>query len=101
MADYLYNIKGKTIKDVMRVYEAVGLQDFAFDEAIMASIFIDGYQGMYLFANQEVEKLQRENRLSNKALLKQLLYMGKIPMSKFKEFKQLLRGDLNYNILRL
>lgn len=83
MADYLYNIKGKTIKDVMEVYENVGLGNFAFDEAVMASIFIDGYQGMYLFANQEIDKLQRQNNLSDRDVLSLLLYIGKVPISKF------------------
>lgn len=87
MADYLYNIKGKTIKDVMQVYEAVGLEDFAFDEAIMASIFIDGYQGMYLFANMKIEKLKKNSHLNDKDLLTFLLFMGKIPVDKFIEFK--------------
>lgn len=85
MADYLYNIKGKTIKDVMEIYENVGLENFAFDEAIMASIFIDGYQGVYLFANQEIEKLQKQNNLNDKDLLTLLLYLGKIPISSFKK----------------
>lgn len=89
MADYLYNFRGKTIKDVMQVYKSVGLEDFAFDEAIMAAIFIDGYQGMYLFANQKIEKLQRKSNLSNKGLLTRLLYMGKVPINKFQEFQQL------------
>lgn len=88
MADYLYNIAGKTIKEVMQVYEAVGLEDFAFDEAIMASIFVDGYQGVYIFANQEIEKIQKENKLSDKELLIFLLYMGKIPVKNFNRFKQ-------------
>ena len=88
MADYLYNIKGETIKDVMRIYEAVGLKNFAFDEAVMASIFVDGYQGMYLFANQKIENLQKEFNLSNQDLLILLLYMGKIPIDKFREFRQ-------------
>lgn len=88
MADYLYNISGKTIKEVMQVYEAVGLEDFAFDEAIMASIFVDGYQGMYIFANQEIEKIQHKNKLTNEKLLTLLLYMGKIPLKDFNLFKQ-------------
>lgn len=88
MADYLYNIKGKTIHEVMKVYEGVGLNGFAFDEAIMASIFIDGYQGMYLFANQKIEDLQKKLALSDKDLLNILLYMGKIPIDKLGEFKK-------------
>lgn len=88
MADYLYNIQGKNIVDVMRVYEKVGLQNFAFDEAIMSSIFLDGYQGMYLFANQKIEELQKKLALSNKDLLTLLLYMGKIPVDKLEQFKK-------------
>lgn len=86
MADYLYHIQGRTIKEVMKIYETVGLGDFAFDEAVMASIFIDGYQGMYLFANQELERLQEENNLSDQHFLTLLLYMGKVPIKRFKDF---------------
>jgi len=78
MADYLYNIKGKTIADVMKIYETVGLSDFAFDEAIMAAIFVDGYQGMYLFANEEIEKLAK-GKPFGKEFLTKLLLIGKIP----------------------
>lgn len=88
MADYLYNISGKTIKEVMKIYQAVGLDDFAFDEAVMASIFVDGYQGMYIFANQEIEAIQKKERLTDKELLTLLLYMGKIPIKNFSRFKQ-------------
>lgn len=86
MADYIYNIKKKTIADVMKVYEAVGLSNFAFDEAIMASIFVDGYQGMYLFANEEIEKLGNTKSFQ---FLSKLLFMGKIPIKKFFEFSKI------------
>lgn len=88
MADYLYHIKGSSIQRVMKIYEAVGLADFAFDEAIMASIFVDGYQGMYLFANQEIERLQQEASVSDNELLTLLLYMGKIPIHRFEQFRK-------------
>lgn len=93
MADYLYHIKGSSIQEVMKVYEAVGLFDFAFDEAIMASIFVDGYQGMYLFANQEIKRLQYESSLNDNEMLTLLLYMGKIPIDNFGEFRNKFRLD--------
>lgn len=86
MADYLYNIKKKTIADVMKVYEAVGLSSFAFEEALMASIFIDGYQGMYLFANEEIEKIGDINDIQ---FITKLLFMGKIPIQNFSKFSNL------------
>ncbi len=93
MADYLYHIKGLTIQSVMQIYKKAGLTDFAFDEAIMASIFVDGYQGMYLFANRQIERLQRENSLTDNEMLIFLLYMGKIPIDRFSEFRHLFRVD--------
>ena len=88
MADYLYHIKGKTIFDVMKIYQSVGLGDFAFDEAIMTSIFIDGYQGMYLFANEEIERLKDRVKITNNEFLTLLLFLGKIPVNKFSKFSK-------------
>lgn len=102
MADYLYHIKGRTIQEVMSVYEQVGLGPFAFDEAIMAPIFVDGYQGMYLFANRAIEEKREKLKLKEKDFLTLLLLMGKIPLSKFDEFaERVIKGKCltNTNVL--
>lgn len=73
----------------MEVYESVGLTAFAFDEAIMASIFIDGYQGMYLFANEKIERICKKVNRSNKDFLTSLLFSGKIPIDRYPLFLKL------------
>lgn len=86
MGDYLYHFKKATIQDVARIFDSLGLGDFSFDEAIMASIFIEGYQGMYYFANNKIDDIEEESHLSENEFLTKLLLLGKIPVEKFHDF---------------
>lgn len=91
MGDYMYHIKGATVQDVADMFKKVGLEEYAFDEAVMASIFISGMQGMYYFANKEFEKIEKELNLPDEEFISRMLFTGKIPFPEQREALEKIR----------
>ncbi len=86
MGDLTYNLHEKTINDVIDVFNRAGMNSLAFEEALMASLFIDGFQSQYYFADKEMDLLRKDLKLDEVGFLSLLLVSGKVPISNLHNF---------------
>ncbi len=96
MGDYIYNIKGKNIGHVIQLFSKIGMNSLAFEESLMSSLFIDGFQGQYFFADKLADIIQRNLGLSEKQFMIMLLLSGKIPLKNVPQFVREMKKSGDY-----
>jgi hypothetical protein len=78
LADYMYHFEKKSFKECMKVFEDVGLGQYAFEEVMSISMFVSGQRGSFSYAHRFFKEY--ENHFSHsKDYLSFLLYSGKTP----------------------